>query len=82
MPKKTRREKIAAANRRHIILLEKKPDTEKTTELVMPDIDIQPVKPVDDAVRKYFFSDLKKSLILISSMIVLEFILYAVKIVK
>ena len=82
MPKKTKKEKILALYHRKIRLLENKqtitPIIPSTTQspapmpIVNQEIKISPL-------NQYFFSDLKKSLILITLIIGLELLFYYAK---
>lgn len=85
MPKKTKKEKILALYHRKIRLLESK----QTTTPITPSITQSPAPmPIieqetkDVSINQYFFSDLKKSLILITLIIGLEISLYFAKLVK
>ena len=88
MPQKTKKEKLLASYHRKIRLLENRqmitapvptkiPTTESTPTAIH---EIKPV--VTEPVNQYFFSDLKKSLILIVLIIGVEVGLYAVKLIK
>lgn len=85
MAKKTRKEKIIAQYRRKLQLLETRSDNK-----ISPPVVDEPVKtkhvisqPInlsedDQATKKYFISDFKKSLIIIVTVIALEISLYFV----
>lgn len=85
MPKKTKKEKLLALYHKKIRLLENKqttvPMTPSMTQspasipIINQEIKISPI-------NQYFFSDLKKSLILITLIIGLEISLYFVRIIK
>ena len=85
MPKKTKKEKLLALYHRKIRLLENKqtitPITPSITQFPVPmpvvnqEIKISPL-------NQYFFSDLKKSLILITLIIGLEISLYFAKLIR
>ena len=85
MPKKTKKEKLLASYHRKIRLLESKqtttPITPSTTQspalmpIVNQEIKISPL-------NQYFFSDLRKSLILITLIIGLEISLYFAKLIR
>jgi len=82
MPKKTKKEKILALYHKKIRLLENKQTTTPMTpsmtqspapmSIVNQEIKISPL-------NQYFFSDLKKSLILITLIIGLELLFYYAK---
>lgn len=88
MPKKSKKEKVIAAYHRKIKLInlqtpavhvEEPLNLKKESKVVLEkkiEIDYQE----DKAVRDFFFADLKKTLFLIFSIIVLEFGLYFVSI--
>lgn len=92
MPKKTRKEKVIAAYRKKIKLLEQmeKPSTPGVTtsfaksEPIGPIEDAPPIiieeKPIinkeETALKTFFIKDLKKSLLLIGLIIALEIIIY------
>ena len=85
MPKKTKKEKLLAFYHKKIRLLENKqmtiPATVSTTPSPAPiPIIRQEIKSVP--INQYFFSDLKKSLILITLIIGLEISLYFAKLIK
>ncbi len=79
MPKKTKKEKLLALYHRKIRLLENRQtiispvQTKVPTSILIP----SPSQP-----SQYFFSDLKKSLILITLIIGLEISLYFAKLMK
>ena len=78
MPKKTKREKILAEYRRKMRQLQ----TEKVGNAETNIANITTTKPKEEDQNnlKYFFQDLKKSLIFITFIILFEVILYFVKI--
>jgi len=85
MPKKTKKEKLLALYHRKIRLLENK----QTITPITPSITQSPVPmPVVNQeikispLNQYFFSDLKKSLILITLIIGLEISLYFAKLIR
>lgn len=92
MPKKTKKEKLLALYHRKIRLLE----SEHTDTSATPSISLSPAsKPIVNPpnqrvnqeikilpINQYFFSDLKKSLILITLIIGLEISLYFAKLIK
>jgi hypothetical protein len=87
MPKKTKRQKIIADYRRKIKLLNIASPNFSSENIVANEI-VQPVKIEENVtlnqtigheeivIRKFFFQDLKKSLLLIGLVITLEFIFY------
>lgn len=95
MPKKTKKEKLLARYHKKIRLLENKqtivtpietkkpispttsPDNNKTKSAI-----IEPLAQEYSQSNEYFFSDLKKSLLLITFIIGLEISLYFVKLIK
>lgn len=81
MPKKTKKEKLLARYHKKIRLLESKQTTTPMTPspTSMP-IANQEIKIL--SINQYFFSDLKKSLILITLIIGLELLFYYAKLVK
>ena len=85
MPKKTKKEKLLAFYHKKIRLMENK----HISTFVTPSIPLSPVpKTIANQeikilpINQYFFSDLKKSLILITLIIGLEISLYFAKLVK
>ncbi len=92
MPKKTKKEKILALYHKKIRLLENKqttmPMTPSMTQFPAPMPIINPPnRRVNQEIKisplnKYFFSDLRKSLILITLIIGLEISLYFVTMIK
>lgn len=84
MPKKTKRQKMAAAYHKKIRLLQ------KDTPSVVPVKNVSGEKIIKEAAEtkeimpenSFFFSDLKKSLILVSVVIALEIALYFARIIK
>jgi len=79
MPKKTKKQKIIADYRRKIKLLTVTPSDSSFMNRVTNKI-VEPVKVEEIIIRKYFFKDLKKSLVLIGLIITLEIIFYFVSI--
>lgn len=81
MPKKTKKEKLLARYHKKIRLLESKqtttPMTPSPTSMPIANQEIK-ILPIN----QYFFSDLKKSLILITLIIGLELLFYYAKLVK
>ena len=85
MPKKTKKQKILVEYRRKLRLLERSVTSRMTEEKVIPakagysppqrEIPKQPP-------QKYFFSDLRKSLILVVVIIALEIGLYFAKLIR
>ncbi len=93
MSKKTKKEKILAAYRRKLRLLEQneKPiqpsimTVERRTNKEEVEASKKPknVQGISQSLlSKYFFSDLKKSLVLVVLIIALEFLLYFAKLIK
>jgi len=95
MPKKTKKEKLLARYHRKIRLLENKQTIVSSVQpKVLNEISIPPVEnktktPISEPLvqelkntNQYFFSDLKKSLLLIVLIIGLEISLYFVKLIK
>ena len=92
MPKKTKKEKLLALYHRKIRLLESKQTTTPVTTSTTPSPALMPVieqetkKPLiiseEIQLNQYFFSDLKKSLILITLIIGLEISLYFTKLIR
>lgn len=84
MPKKTKKEKLLAFYHKKIRLLENKQTTTTITPTALPPAPMpiieQETKNV--SINRYFFSDLKKSLILITLIIGLEISLYFAKLFK
>ncbi|MEK7177269.1 MAG: hypothetical protein AAB705_00395 [Patescibacteria group bacterium] len=84
MPKKTRKEKLLASYHRKLRLLENKETTASpvqikiTTSKIIPEIKTEIAEPVN----QYFFSDLKKSLLLITLIIGVEVGLYFANLIK
>jgi hypothetical protein len=92
MPKKTKKEKLLALYRKRIrlleqksqIIIEKSPIT-KSEKIELPTkLENEEIIPTsqENLISKYFFLDLKKSLILIVLIIALEIGLYFVRIIK
>lgn len=91
MSKKTKKEKILAAYRKKIRMLEISSslvESKIIKEKQKSDISPSPVIPVETEIKTinppptYFFIDLKKSLILVFIIIALEIGLYFVKLIK
>ena len=88
MPKKTKKEKLLASYHRKIRLLENRKVNTSPVQIKTSIIDPSPVfnniqKPeITEPVNKYFFSDLKKSLLLVAAIIGVEVGLYLIKLVK
>ena len=85
MPKKTKKEKLLALYHRKIRLLENR----HANTFVTPSMSLSPAPKtiVNQEIKvlpinQYFFSDLKKSLILITLIIGLEISLYFAKLIK
>jgi hypothetical protein len=87
MPKKTKKEKLLALYHKKIRLLENK-ETATPVPVTQPVSFSPDPKPIVDKEIKnlpfnqYFFSDLKKSLILITLIIGLEISLYFAKLIR
>jgi hypothetical protein len=85
MPKKTKKEKLLALYHKKIRLLENR---SATAPVVEPVSFSPPPKPIVNEeiktlpLNQYFFSDLKKSLILITLIIGLEISLYFAKLIR
>ena len=81
MPKKTKKEKLLASYPKKIRLLEKK---QTITPVISSPSPVPVVKQEikNFPVNQYFFSDLKKSIILTTLIIGLEISLYFVKLIK
>jgi len=95
MPKKTKKEKLLARYHRKIRLLENKPlvtppiQTKITTSISVPTVEnetkpamTEPLNQEQKQLNQYFFSDFKKSLLLIVLIIGLEISLYFAKLIK
>lgn len=88
MPKKTKKEKLLASYHRKIRLLENRQTVASQVPTKIPAAtSIQAVshetKPVvTEPVNQYFYSDLKKSLLLIILIVGVEFGLYFAKLIK
>jgi len=85
MPKKTKKEKLLASYHRKIRLLENKQTTTPTTVPMTPSPAPMPIikqETKNVSINRYFFSDLKKSLILITLIIGLEISLYFVTMIE
>lgn len=88
MPKKTKKEKIIAAYRKQLKLIEQKPDPirvlpetkKQEKEIDQPKISV--INDEDKRIASFFYLDLKKSLILIFIVIALEIVLYFARIIK
>lgn len=81
MPKKTKREKIISQYRKRLKLLEllqetpKQIPTDQEPEKIV--VEIESARPDNDLqLRKFFVSDLKKSLSFVAAIIALEIIIY------
>ncbi len=87
MPKKTKKEKVLAMYHKKLRMLE---NSRVTTDQVQIKIPISIPSPTFDKVKpatsepvnQYFYSDLKKSLLLIVIILGIEVSLYAAKLVK
>lgn len=87
MPKKTKKEKILAMYHKKLRLLE---DRQTVTPSVLVKTPVNTTKIIEnkispeitEPVNQYFFSDLKKSLLLIVLIIGIEVSLYAAKLIK
>jgi len=81
MPKKTKKEKLLAMYHKKLRLLEKK-DT--TTSVVQPKVAVSnKVIPVENKpVNQFFYSDLKKSILLIILILGIVVSLYFFKLIK
>ena len=79
MPKKTKREKILASYHKKLRLLENRQAI--TSPVQIKNINT-PVPIIIEPVNQYFFSDLKKSLLLITLIIGVEVGLYFAKLIK
>ncbi len=85
MPKKTKKEKILALYHKKIRLLESKQTTIPATVPTTPSPAPMPIIKQETKIsplNQYFFSDLKKSLILITLIIGLELLFYYAKLFK
>ena len=88
MPKKTKKEKLLALYHRKIRLLENRQvvsspvQTKIPVAISMPSINNETKTAINEPLNQYFFSDLKKSLILITLIIGLEISLYFAKLIK
>mgnify|MGYP001584416795 CR=1 FL=1 len=87
MPKKTKKEKILASYHKKIRLLENRqinnsPLTISSSEIKTKTVIDEPLKEELKNTNQYFFSDLKKSLLLITIIIGVEVALYFMKFVK
>ncbi|MDO9027676.1 MAG: hypothetical protein Q7U68_02290 [Candidatus Roizmanbacteria bacterium] len=85
MPKKTKKEKLLALYHKKIRLLESKQTTTPATVPTTPSPAPMPIieqETKNVSINRYFFSDLKKSLILITLIIGLEISLYFVTMIK
>lgn len=89
MSRKTKKEKILAAYRKKLRLL-KQTNTNNKAPLLSSEVKEERSDGETSEVRKteqpstpkYFFLDLRKSLILVVIIIALEFLLYSVKLIK
>ena len=84
MPRKTKKAKLAAIQRKHISVKAPAPPQHTTSPALKP-IDNPPIEQTknqhllsaeDQIERHYFFHDLRKSLILVTFVFTLEFLLY------
>ena len=89
MPKKTKKEKLLASYHRKIRLLENRQMITSPVPTKIPSAASTPIiasheikHVVTEPVNQYFFSDLKKSLLLIILIVGVEVSLYAVKLIK
>ena len=84
MPKKTRKEKLLASYHRKLRLLENKETTASPVQIKITTSKIIPETKTEIAeqVNQYFFSDLKKSLLLITLIIGVEVGLYFANLIK
>jgi len=86
MPKKTKKEKILAMYHKKLRMLENQQVVTSPVKLKTPNSIVQePIvkkERIEIPESKYFFSDLKKSLILIVLIIGVEVALYIAKLVK
>ena len=88
MPKKTKKEKLLARYHKKIRLLENKQAITSTVQTKIPNlVSVPPVNnetktAIIEPLNLYFFSDLKRSLLLIVLIIGLEVSLYFVKLIK
>ena len=83
MPKKTKKEKLLASYHRKLRMLENKETTSPVQiKIVTSKIILETKTEIAEPVNQYFFSDLKKSLLLIVLIIGIEVGLYATKLVK
>ncbi len=95
MPKKTKKEKLLAAYRKQLKILQSQtlehqshpaPSSPKKEQLMSPPIKVKElsvnISEEDLATRRFFFQDFQKSLILIGMIIALEIALYFVRIIK
>lgn len=85
MPKKTRRDKIVAQERKRLKLLaqvsisEITPVREPLPKIAKTTV-VESLSQEDISVKNYFFGDLKKSFLLIGCIIALEIVIYFVTI--
>jgi hypothetical protein len=87
MPKKTKKEKVLAMYHKKLRLLENRgvntSPVQIKTSVSIPSPSFDKVKPViSEPVNQYFFSDLKKSLLLIIIILGVEVSLYFAKLIK
>lgn len=88
MPKKTKKEKVLAMYHKKLRLLKNREvvSTSAQTKIQIsaaPSHSSNKVKPVTiEPVNQYFYSDFKKSLLLITAILGLEVSLYFVKLIK
>lgn len=76
MPKKTKKQKLRALERRRVEFKSTPTITQTPMTFERPNM----TKPAEQKTVSYFFSDLKKSLFFIAIIIALEIILYFVRI--
>ena len=79
MPKKTKKEKILAMYHKKLRMLENKQVVTSPVQIKTP---FNITKIIEPVVNQYFFSDLKKSLLLIVLIIGVEVSLYVAKLIK
>jgi len=79
MPKKTKKEKLLATYHKKLRLLEKK---EVTTPSIQTKIKVVAPTNGNEPVNQFFYSDLRKSILLIILILGIEVSLYFFKLVK
>jgi hypothetical protein len=85
MPKKTKKEKLLARYHKKLRLLENReiPVSKIETNVKVIEPSTNKIKPtVAEPVNEYFFSDLKKSILLIILILGIEVSLYFAKLIK